>query len=352
MGLIYQATNLLNGKRYIGRTTRTLSDRKAQYKHGAINQRHDSPLHRAMSKYGFNMFRFAVLLRCDDREHLCMEERRLIGALKPEYNALSGHAFSPKRPGKLPRQRHFYLPSDWSLSGEEWRPVVGYEGLYEVSDQGRMRCLPGKQAGKEGRGKVAKIARFHRYGHRAHATILTKDGERRRRMLHTLVLEAFVGPRPSGMLGCHKDDNKDNNRLGNLYWGTPKQNAADAVRNGKRAIGEAHHATKLTAKQVGEIRTLKGALSRKTIAMRFGVSLSTVADIHSGRYWRQLTPTTANGYIARGVDHYKARLTDKDIISIRTALADGIAGAALAGKYGVTYRHIRRIANRDTWGHI
>jgi hypothetical protein len=51
--------------------------------------------------------------------------------------------------------------------------------------------------------------------------------------MHILVLEAFVGPRPAGMEGCHWDDDPTNNHLSNLRWDTRSANARDAVRNGR-----------------------------------------------------------------------------------------------------------------------
>jgi len=60
---------------------------------------------------------------------------------------------------------------------------------------------------------------------------LYHNGKRYEKMLHHLMLEAFVGPRPDGMVGCHRDDDIENNKISNLYWGTPEQNAADKVRN-------------------------------------------------------------------------------------------------------------------------
>jgi len=52
-------------------------------------------------------------------------------------------------------------------------------------------------------------------------------------LLHPLILEAFVGPRPEGMIACHWDDNPANNRLSNLRWATPSDNMFDRIRNGR-----------------------------------------------------------------------------------------------------------------------
>ena len=52
-------------------------------------------------------------------------------------------------------------------------------------------------------------------------------------MVHHLVLEAFIGPRPEGWWGLHRDDDPLNNSVDNLYWGTPDQNVGDAIESGR-----------------------------------------------------------------------------------------------------------------------
>ena len=61
---------------------------------------------------------------------------------------------------------------------------------------------------------------------------LMRDAKKFTRYVHHLVLEAFVGPRPPGMSGLHRDDDPANNHVDNLYWGTSSENAFDRVRNG------------------------------------------------------------------------------------------------------------------------
>ena len=113
----------------------------------------------------------------------------------------------------------------------EWRAVVGYESLYEVSDDGRVggltRIRPSDNATLKGRLLIpaASPSGYLR-------VILCRDGQRANRTVHSLVLEAFDRPRPDGLWGLHRDDNPANNHINNLYWGTPPQNAQDRVRNG------------------------------------------------------------------------------------------------------------------------
>lgn len=109
---------------------------------------------------------------------------------------------------------------------EQWRPVVGFEGLYEVSNIGRVRSLD-RQIGNGARG-----TRFMR-GRLLSAKPGSKNGYlyvsvgNTRRLVHRLVLEAFVGPCPEGMECCHNDSNRTNNRVENLRWGTRFDNCQD-----------------------------------------------------------------------------------------------------------------------------
>lgn len=111
-----------------------------------------------------------------------------------------------------------------SASTTAWRPVVGYPN-YEVSDDGQVRSRPRERT----RGGVLKAARNRRgYWY----VTLCREQDRHRMRVHQLVAEAFIGPRPPGQDVRHLDDNKDDNRPGNLAYGTRRENLADAVRNG------------------------------------------------------------------------------------------------------------------------
>jgi hypothetical protein len=107
---------------------------------------------------------------------------------------------------------------------EIWKDVVGFEGSYEVSDLGRVRNLRSL--------KLLKPRCADRYPHVAFYSNRPVE-----RTVHSLVLEAFKGPRPSGMEALHWDDNKSNNALSNLRWGTVYENQADMARNNVRRRG-------------------------------------------------------------------------------------------------------------------
>lgn len=118
---------------------------------------------------------------------------------------------------------------------EQWRPVVGYEGLYEVSEYGNVRSLDRtvrtSNSLRTYKGRVLKLHPDHRDYLRA---VLSKPGQRPvTRRVHLLVLLAFVGPRPDRLMACHGDGNNRNNHFSNLRWDTCSANQHDRVRHGK-----------------------------------------------------------------------------------------------------------------------
>ncbi len=106
-------------------------------------------------------------------------------------------------------------------SDERWLPAVEEAG-YLISDRGQLWSPYSKRIL---RGTVTRDGyTVHYFGGRR--------PRRRERFVHWMVLEAFVGPRPEGMYGCHRDDNPHNNQLSNLRWGTPSSNSQDRITNG------------------------------------------------------------------------------------------------------------------------
>lgn len=117
---------------------------------------------------------------------------------------------------------------------EQWRPVVGYEALYEVSDAGRVR--------RTGAAIVTSNGQTRRYGPRFlkiqinkagyAAVALSRNNVAVKIVVHQLVAEAFIGPRPRGMEVAHWDGRGANAHLGNLRYATPVENNGDKRRHG------------------------------------------------------------------------------------------------------------------------
>lgn len=122
---------------------------------------------------------------------------------------------------------------------EMWLPVVGWAGLYEVSDAGRVRSLDrttGARAGKTRRVKGRTLAQCLRKGYRG---VTLKDrGREQSEYVHRLVLAAFCGAPSEGMEGCHNSGNTEDNHLTNLRWDTRSANHLDKNKHGTMLRGE------------------------------------------------------------------------------------------------------------------
>ena len=176
---------------------------------------------------------------------------------------------------------------------ENWKPVVGLEGRYEVSDLGRVRSITTPVTRRCGRGPNPDATYQLLYPSVIRATYINPDGyltlklaERGTVHVHCLVLEAFVGPCPEGQEGCHGDGNPSNNALSNLRWGTPKDNADDRRRHGRNCTGEKQGRSKLKWPDVRAIRALTGMLSDCELARRYAVTSQNIRRIRLHQTWR------------------------------------------------------------------
>lgn len=168
---------------------------------------------------------------------------------------------------------------------ERWLPVVGYEGLYEVSDLGRVRSLGRDAIGRRRQTRILSPAICDRY-----PTVLLSNIVAKSIRVHRLVLEAFVGPCPIGMEARHFPDRDTTNyRLDNLRWDTRKNNHADKIAHGTDNRGERHNMAKLNAADVECIFNLraKGWLLQE-IADQIGVSAPHVSRILHGKKWAHM----------------------------------------------------------------
>jgi hypothetical protein len=178
------------------------------------------------------------------------------------------------------------------MTKERWLPIPSYEGLYEVSDLGRVKSLARKARVRNGMRsvpeRILRACRFNKYGHLYVALHASQRGLRPKNfMVHQLVLTTFNGPCPLGQEVRHfPDRDPGNNKLRNLIWGTPAQNAADSIVHGTRPMCETHGMHKLTADQVRFIRVSEW--STVDLGNHFGVHPSTIGDIRRGKTWRRL----------------------------------------------------------------
>jgi hypothetical protein len=161
---------------------------------------------------------------------------------------------------------------------ENWKPIAGTDGKYEVSDLGRVRSY------------ARKTPRFlsaanHGAGYRSVRVVY--DGAARTRMVHHLVLAAFVGPRPTPDHETrHKNNRRSDNRAENLAWATKAENMWDKVASGGAMGGKGKC---LSLSQVCEIRLMcADGLGLKAVAEKFDVQPITIWQIKTRRTWAAL----------------------------------------------------------------
>lgn len=151
------------------------------------------------------------------------------------------------------------------MSAEKWVAVAGYEGIYEVSDCGRIRSVErittaaNRWGGVHARRTKSRILKLHTWGAQYPGIVLVGvDGQRTRRMIHQLVAHAFV-PNPQGLPQInHIDADTFNAKASNLEWCDQSQNIRHAHQIGTRKTGAAHHFANLPRDAEGHCRSNAG----------------------------------------------------------------------------------------------
>jgi hypothetical protein len=166
---------------------------------------------------------------------------------------------------------------------EDWRPIIGAYGAYEVSSCGRVRSFLGK------RGGVSEAPRLitgstDPDGYRQ--VLLRRDGRSRTWKVHRLVAEAFLGVPAEGCQVGHLDGSRTNHHASNLAWVTIRENALHKRIHGTMTRGETHHKAKLTTAQVRDIkRRMAAGETGQSLALEYGMSKSVVCEIGAGKGW-------------------------------------------------------------------
>lgn len=218
---------------------------------------------------------------------------------------------------------------------EIWKPVVGFEDIYEVSDRGRVRRVAPASGAQPGHVLKPQTGRG---GHQR--VNLHRDGAAVSGQVHTLVARAFIGERPGrGWYVAHRNGDKADNRAGNLAW---RPRATIAPRR------------KLTPEQARAIRTryAAGGVTLAELAREYGVSLTAVGQVTAGRTWRDAGGSVTPPRSRRARAGRDAKLTPDAVRALRRERAAGVPLHVLAGRYGVTAATASSAANRRTWKHV
>lgn len=177
---------------------------------------------------------------------------------------------------------------------EIWKDIIGYEGLYQISNLGRVQSLD----------RFIKRKRFSitlREGKELKQTItaagylsitLSNNKIKTTFLVHRLVAIAFI-PNPENKPDInHKKGIKTDNRVSEIEWCTKSENLTHAYKIGLREVvnGIKCHYSKLTEKQVLEIRELyaNSNLNYNSIALIYYVKEQTISSIINKKTWAHI----------------------------------------------------------------
>ena len=154
------------------------------------------------------------------------------------------------------------------ITREIWKPVIGFEESYDVSNMGRIRSY------RRNSPPVLLRPGLTSAGYPSVAL-----GRGNTNLVHKLVATAFLGLPKPGQEVRHKDGTRTNNHVDNLCWGSRSENNLDKRRHGTDLNGETNTQAKLTNAQVLVIRQQAGIISQRKLAKEFGVSPSLISCI-------------------------------------------------------------------------
>ena len=205
-----------------------------------------------------------------------MEEIKKLGAVLPTL-PLELRGTLKKLLADYDRLKKEELRVIGDLPGEIWRNISGYEGIYQVSNKGRVRSIRD--------GKILILKPCKRNGYLMIG--LRKNGAHKNFQVHRLVAQAFIPNPENKPMVDHIDTNKLNNCVENLRWATDKENHRYAAENGLYKSGSEASQAKLTAEQVRYIREhyipYDDLYGTAALARKFNVHQATVSNVVRGK---------------------------------------------------------------------
>ena len=236
---------------------------------------------------------------------------------------------------------------------EEWKDIPGYDGIYQVSNFGKVlskeRVINGRLIEERLLSQMQA-----KYGH-CFVNLYKGSGKHRakRFFVHRLVMLAFVGDLPVGMEVAHNDGNPRNNYVGNLRYDTRAGNAADTIIHGTSTRGERNPMSKLTESDILEIRRRRSnGDSVKAIAEDMGISNRCVSNICIGKSWSWAGGVVEYFGRARGERQGGSKLKELQVVEIKKRLLAGDGVCNIARDFGISYPVISNIKSGKTWGHV
>lgn len=169
------------------------------------------------------------------------------------------------------------------MNDEIWKDIKGYEGLYQVSNYGRVKSLArfvnGKGNGKKPIPEI--IMKLYKLKTGYLNVILNKKNF----LVHRLVAQEFLDNSNNFKMVNHLNGKKEDNYIKNLEWINGSNNNLHAYKTGLSGTGEKHGRHILTEKEVTEIRKLKGKMKYREIGKLYGVHNTTISCIYNNKSW-------------------------------------------------------------------
>ena len=160
---------------------------------------------------------------------------------------------------------------------ETWKPVVGYENLYLISNTGKLKTI---------KTNTLKCLQKDRKGY-LYANIY-KNNKSKCLKIHRAVAEAFISNPENKPQVNHLDCNVQNNNVSNLKWCTPKENSEYMVLMGNSTRGEKSKNSILKEKDILKIRNLKGKMTQIKIASIYNVNRGTINSKKKKKNWKHV----------------------------------------------------------------
>lgn len=175
------------------------------------------------------------------------------------------------------------------MKSEIWKPVLGWEGRYEVSNRGNVRSLMYAKGSKVLPREEPKLMTKH-YQRGYPRVYLSKLNITMAYFVHRLVLEAFVGPAPKGKTdGAHLDGDPSNCNLTNLIWATRSENCKHKELHGTAQKGEKNPLARFTDEDILTMRQLRRqGWKLKEIGAKYNLAEGRVSVIVRGLAWPHL----------------------------------------------------------------
>lgn len=236
-------------------------------------------------------------------------------------------------------------PYTGDLPGEEWRDIPGYEGRYQVSSCGRVRnANQSLLALTPTRGSAPDGSKYRC------VMLIADDKSRNWLLVHSIVATTFYGQCPAGMECRHLNDRRDDNRLDNLRWGTPIENAEDRERNGRKVQGTHIVQSKMNEEMVAEARRrVASGETRTSVAQSFGLSVTGLSYAVAGTWWKHVP----GAVVPKDRNERNAKMTHDQVRDIRSRYDSGEKPASIARDFPqASYENVWQIATRRSWRHL